>query len=165
MPYIEINGVKEWRNTTLDDFRRIVIEKPTINFGSKLPKGQKGSRSLEKQYEGLFEAVTTLVKPVFEKYLGDGITWTRRFPNEFCRYLQLIARNDPNATGKDGECFLDHPDERCYIVVAMIMRVLEEHVLSSLLFGSDSSHLAHLGCLDHKENNSGKWLPRGDMVR
>lgn len=64
--------------------------------------------------------------------------WLREYPEEFLKYVELVAYPDARA-GAWGRLLSDG-NERVNLIMAIIYRVLDEKVFSSLLFGASSGH-------------------------
>ena len=64
--------------------------------------------------------------------------WLREYPESFNKYIELLAHPDPFSGKWDRLLRVDQ--ERSFLIQAMIMKVLDTQVLSSLLFGADPEH-------------------------
>lgn len=72
--------------------------------------------------------------------------WLREYPDSFNKYVELLAHPDAH-TGKWNRLLRDET-ERCFLLQAIIMKVLDTKVLSSLLFGADPEHKETLQSAD-----------------
>lgn len=100
-------------------------------------------------FSTLFLEINDLVKMTFG---GDGnlssnqSPWVHEYPKEFYEFVESVAHPDPLTKHWDG--LLRNQVERIYLVQAIIMKVLDEHVFSTLMFGADADHEDVLKCED-----------------
>ncbi|RGP80319.1 hypothetical protein FLONG3_1468 [Fusarium longipes] len=64
--------------------------------------------------------------------------WLREYPEEFLRYVELVAH--PDARTNHWERLLCDKDERVCLLMAIIFRILDKKVFSTLLFGAGPIH-------------------------
>ncbi|KAF4984755.1 hypothetical protein FZEAL_116 [Fusarium zealandicum] len=96
----------------------------------------------EIHFNTLFVEIYSLVERFFCPD-GDAVAsktspWLRKFPEEFIKYVELLARPDPHA-GK-WERILRDRTERSFLLQGIIFKVLDSGVFSHLLFGAGSEH-------------------------
>lgn len=70
--------------------------------------------------------------------LGPDRAWLNEFPPEFCDYVSAVAHPDPHAG--HWEDLLQQESERVRLASAVILKAIDEHVLSKHLFGADDRH-------------------------
>lgn len=73
-----------------------------------------------------------------DKPLGDQDPWVNEFPAEFYEFVNTVAHPDPRAG--DWENLLRVEYERTAFVGAVILKAIDEHVLSKMMFGADDNH-------------------------
>ncbi|KAI5467540.1 hypothetical protein BGZ63DRAFT_430975 [Mariannaea sp. PMI_226] len=108
----------------------------------------------EGHFSDLFVEIQTLASRAFSPGGNDdGKTdvatfspWLQNHRDEFLKYVQLIAQPDPLT--KQWATLLRSNTERPSLIVAVIMRILDTHVFSSLLFGADPEHWSILQLTD-----------------
>lgn len=114
-----------------------------------LPEEQ-GDEFYELNFGRLFVAVYTLAERTFSATKRPGpvkrAAWLMEYSESFYKYAEALANPDPNA-GNWGRLLRDEK-ERSFLLSAMIMKVLDTQVLSSLLFGADPKQLEILQSTD-----------------
>jgi hypothetical protein len=82
----------------------------------------------------------------------SGDAWIYRYTNEFYRYVRAVGRPDPHA--KHWEDLLRVEEERIFLVSAVLMKVIDEKVLSGHLFGAEDRHAEMLMFEDTASSSS-----------
>jgi hypothetical protein len=72
--------------------------------------------------------------------------WVTEFSDEFYRYVEAVAQQDPRAGHWDR--LLRFANERVFLLSAIFIKILDEEVFSSLLFGSRADHQKSLDAAD-----------------
>jgi hypothetical protein len=100
----------------------------------------------DEQYEIFFNTLSVEIYAlVWAAFLPGGSPvatqvspWLREYPEEFIRYVELVAH--PDARAGKWERLLRDGDERVNLLVAIIFRILDKRVFSPLLFGAGPNH-------------------------
>ncbi|KAJ4263607.1 hypothetical protein NW762_006430 [Fusarium torreyae] len=96
----------------------------------------------ELHFSNLYVEIYALVQSAFcpgSSSRGPSASpWLREYPEEFIRYVELVAH--PDARAGRWERLLRDGDERSNLLQAIIFKILDTRVFSQLLFGADSEH-------------------------
>ena len=84
--------------------------------------------------------------PDHQSKLPKKSPWRQEYSPSFYKYVEALANPDPHAG--DWDRLLRDGEERGFLLQAMILKILDTHVLSSLLFGADPEHMKHLKSSD-----------------
>ncbi|KAH7156494.1 hypothetical protein EDB81DRAFT_392837 [Dactylonectria macrodidyma] len=107
----------------------------------------------ELHYSKLFSEVHDLVTRIFCQITNPKSSpWLQEYPQQFIKYVELLARPDPHAARWDR--LLRNETERSFLLQATIMKIIDARVFSSLLFGADAEHLNVLHATDASLVNS-----------
>jgi hypothetical protein len=139
-PSVLTAPVSEWKSKSLKDLGRIIPNRMGLHF-DPLPV-LDDTATLEWEF-GI------LLWQVYEASLqhfggGNGnlprqpSPWLHQFPPEFYSYVEAVAHPDPCAGQWDD--LLMNEAERVFLVMAITMRALHAHVLSTLTFGAEPEH-------------------------
>ncbi|KAH7313467.1 hypothetical protein B0I35DRAFT_480150 [Stachybotrys elegans] len=103
-------------------------------------QGADDMRFLQHQLTVIVGKVFSLVNVGFGavEVKADFSPWSRRFTPSFYRYVISVSRSDPHAGGWDR--LLCDRFQRNMLISAVIIKVLDSEVLSSLLFGASHDH-------------------------
>ncbi|RGP66364.1 hypothetical protein FSPOR_6742 [Fusarium sporotrichioides] len=108
----------------------------------------------DEQYEVFLSRLSVEVHVLAQKaFLPGGSAratrmspWLKEYPEEFLKYVELVAR--PDARSGQWERLLRNGDERINLIAAIIFRILDKSVFSSLLFGAGPKHSETLRNID-----------------
>ncbi|KAF7546725.1 hypothetical protein G7046_g9219 [Stylonectria norvegica] len=118
----------------------------------------------ELHYSNIYVEVYTLVEKTFSpknSHKGPARSlWLREYPEQFKKYVELLARPDP-FSGKWDRLLRDE-NERSFLLQAIIMKTLDTQVFSSLLFGADPEHMKILQAADASFVNA-EGFQRSDL--
>lgn len=89
-------------------------------------------------YTEIFALVHSAFLPGGKPVVAQTSPWLREYPEEFLRYVELVAH--PNTRAGQWDLLLRDGNERVNLLTAIIFRVLDRKVFSSLLFGAGGMH-------------------------
>ncbi|KAL4730789.1 hypothetical protein ACLX1H_002828 [Fusarium chlamydosporum] len=89
-------------------------------------------------YTEIFSLVHSAFLPGGKPAVTQTSPWLREYPEEFLRYVELVAH--PNTRAGQWDLLLRDGNERVNLLTAIIFRVLDRKVFSSLLFGAGGMH-------------------------
>ncbi|KAF7960753.1 hypothetical protein EAE96_000426 [Botrytis aclada] len=139
-------GKAQARPTTMADFKRFMplqLEHPPH------PAGDRSNAWFKDEYANLYIAIVRFAEEFFAfQDLQEGFhePWAVRMPEEFYRYVELVAEPDAVVGGWD-EMLLD-TSTRKYLIVGIIVKILEARVFSSVLWGNTKEGEEFLHGLD-----------------
>ncbi|TGO27593.1 hypothetical protein BPAE_0039g00030 [Botrytis paeoniae] len=139
-------GKAQARPTTMADFKRFMplqLEHPPH------PEGDRSNAWFKDEYANLYLAIVRFATEFFgfqELQEGFHEPWAVKMPEEFYRYVELVAEPDTVVGGWD-EMLLD-TSTRKYLIVGIIVKVLEARVFSSVLWGNTKEGEEFLHGLD-----------------
>lgn len=111
---------------------------------------EQGDEFYELNFGRLFVEVYTLAERTFSVTKRPGpvkrAAWLMEYSESFYKYAEALANPDSNA-GNWSRLLRDEK-ERGFLLSAMIMKVLDTQVFSSLLFGADPDQLKILQTTD-----------------
>ncbi|TGO11097.1 hypothetical protein BTUL_0117g00130 [Botrytis tulipae] len=139
-------GQAQARPTTMADIKRFMplqLEHPPH------PNGDRSNAWFKDEYANLYVAIVRFATEFFGfQDLQEGFhePWAVRMPEEFYRYVELVAEPDTVVGGWD-EMLLD-TSTREYLIVGIIVRILEARVFSPVLWGNTKEGEEFLHGLD-----------------
>ncbi|KAF7911181.1 uncharacterized protein EAF01_002689 [Botrytis porri] len=139
-------GKSRARPTTMADFKRFMplqLEHPPH------PEGDRSNAWFKDEYANLFIAIVQFATKFFgfqELQEGFHEPWAVKMPEEFYRYVELVAEPDTVVGGWD-EILLD-TNTRKYLIVGIIVKILEARVFSAVLWGNTKEGEEFLHGLD-----------------
>lgn len=146
---------------TMKDLKRFSPIRRSLQF-EQMAQDDSGE-FFERHFSELFVEIHTLVSSAFcpngdeETDVATFSPWLQKHRDEFLQYVQVIAR--PDFLSQQWGSLLRDNTERTCLLQGVMMKVLDTHVFSSLLFGADAEHLSILESIDvsmiHAEGASG----------
>lgn len=130
---------RPWKPKTARDLETITIRARSFDFHERFDGSAE--ESLQYYHSKLFLRTETLIGEVLGgdgKLTGKQSPWVHQYPDEFYEHVKAIARPDPKA--KHWEGLLRNEDERTLLITAIIIRVLDAEIFSSLMFGASDKH-------------------------
>ncbi|KAF5027699.1 hypothetical protein F66182_183 [Fusarium sp. NRRL 66182] len=114
----------------------------TISSGFTFLAALPGDEHYEYHFNHLYVEIYALVQSAFCPGTSSRAPltspWLREYPEEFIRYVELVAH--PDARAGKWERLLRSGEERSNILQAIIFKILDTKIFSRLLFGADSEH-------------------------
>ncbi|TGO65491.1 hypothetical protein BCON_0002g00750 [Botryotinia convoluta] len=139
-------GKAQARPTTMAEFKRFMplqLEHPPH------PDGDRSNAWFKDEYANLYIAIVKFATEFFgfqELQEGFHEPWAVRMPEEFYRYVELVAEPDTVVGGWDE--MLLNTSTRKYLIVGIIVKILEARVFSSVLWGNTKEGEEFLHGLD-----------------
>lgn len=139
-------GRAQSRPTTVADFRHFMplqLEHPPH------PQGDRSNAWFKDEYANLYIAIVNFATVFFgfqELQSEFHEPWAIRMPEEFYRYVELVAEPDTVVGGWD-EILID-TSTRKYLIVGIIVKILEARVFASVLWGNTKEGEEFLHGLD-----------------
>lgn len=152
-------GRAQSRPTTLADFRYFMplqLEHPPH------PQGDRSNAWFKDEYANLYIAIVNFATVFFgfqELQSEFHEPWAIRMPEEFYRYVELVAEPDTVVGGWD-EMLLD-TSTRKYLIVGIIVKILEARVFASVLWGNTKEGEEFLHGLDRALLDSEGMISQG----
>lgn len=113
------------------------------------PEGDRSNDWFQNAYAVLFDRIIAFAKDYFGfQYLEGGLDepWAINMPDEFYRYVELIAEPDPVVGGWDE--MLKHTATRKFLIVGIIVKISEVKVFAPNLWGNTKEGEDFLHSLD-----------------
>lgn len=129
--------------------------RPTqLDFTLQHPEQDRKDEWFEHLLADLFHRVSDFCRETFGQGPKELLAsysaspWAARFSPQFVSFASQIARQDNHVGGWD-HCLKDR-DERTYLVMGIIAKILDENVFSELLFGVDEDSKRLLKTMDEQ---------------
>lgn len=152
-------GKAQARPATIADIKRFMplqLEHPPH------PDGDRSNAWFKDEYANLYVTIVRFATEFFgfqELQEGFHEPWAVRMPDEFYRYVELVAEPDTVVGGWD-EMLLD-TSTRKYLIVGIIVRILEARVFSLVLWGNTKEGEEFLHGLDRALLDSEGMISQG----
>lgn len=125
----------------MDQLKSLDVVRPSLKWKAIRDRKHGSDEDFfSRHYSRLVDEIFKLVECAFgtEDLPDDQDPWVNKFPDEFYDFVSAVAHPDPLAG--DWKNLLCVYSERTALVAAIILKAIDEHVLSEHLFGADDRH-------------------------